>query len=66
MQPLYDTYYKVHDNEELLKVLDEVVVAKRDPKREERLAALEKSGLLGTNAAKNILDHIEDLIGRGK
>lgn len=66
MQPLYDTYYKVHDNEELLRVLDEVVVAKRDPKREARLAALEKSGLLGTNAAKNILDHIEDLIGRGK
>ena len=59
---LFDTYYKVHNNDELVKVLDEIVVKREDPKRDERLSALKTSGLLGVNAAKNILDHLEKLM----
>ncbi len=63
MQKLFDTYYKVHDNNELVKMLDAVVVGREDPNREIRCAELLKSGLIGTNAAKNIVDHIEGLMG---
>ena len=63
LQPLFDTYYKVHDNRELLDMLESVVVRREDVNRKKRLEELTKSGLVGASAAKNIVDHIEALLG---
>ena len=61
-QALFDTYYKVHDNLELLKVLDDVVVGRCDKNRDARLTALDKSGLLKSSAANSIVGYIENVL----
>ena len=63
MQALFDTYYKVHDNEELQDALHRIVICREDPNKGRRLDELSKSGLVGVNASKNIVDHIENLLG---
>ena len=60
---LYATYYQVRDSAELNAVLDEVVVRRQDPKREERLAKVRESGLLDNYAAQNILNELDQLLG---
>ena len=35
-----------------------------DPKRNERLAAVEESGIAKMEASKNIMDHLRNLLGR--
>ena len=63
---LWATYYQVRTLEELDAVLNEVVVRRQDPKREERLAKVRESGLLDTYAARNILNVLDQLLGFGK
>ena len=53
---LFDTYYQVHDQEELRATLKRVLEDNDDYKRDERLTALENANLTGTYAAKNIMD----------
>lgn len=60
---LYATYYQVRGLTELNDVLDEVVVRRQDPKREERLAKVRESGLLDNYAAQNILNELDLLLG---
>ena len=52
----FDTFYQVHNEEELRSVLARVVEQGDDYRKQERLAMLEKVGLLGDYAAKNIVD----------
>ncbi len=54
--PLYDTYYNVHNNDELEATLREVLEKGIDRKRDERLEAVEAANLTGQYAAKNIMD----------
>lgn len=59
---LYSTYYQVRKIEELEPVLDELLVKGNDPNREARQAAAKAMNLTGTDAAGNIIRHLEELI----
>ena len=61
LKPLFDTYYKVADTNSLSQLLDDLVVAGNDPKRNLRHEALERSGLARQKGARNILMHLNDL-----
>ena len=57
---LYRHFYRTHNNVELEKTLDMVIVRGEDPMREERLKAVAMAGLSGIYAAKNILMHLSN------
>ena len=59
---LYSTYYQVRKIEELEPVLDDVLVRRNDPNRAARQAAAKAMNLTGTDAAGNIVRHLEELI----
>ena len=59
---LYSTYYQVRKIEELEPVLDDLLVKGNDPNREARLTAAKAMNLSGTDAAGNIIRHLEELI----
>lgn len=61
-EKLYSTYYQVRKIEELEPVLDELLVKGNDPNREARQAAAKAMNLTGTDAAGNIIRHLEELI----
>ena len=54
----FDTFYQVRNISELISVLSRVVEHGDDYRKEERLAMLEKIGLQGNYAARNIVDTI--------
>lgn len=56
---LYDTYYKVHNLDELTDTLHEVLEKGNDYKRDTRIKAVVKSNLSGQYAAKNIMDFFD-------
>lgn len=55
---LFSTFYQAHNEDEMWHWFDEVLIKGRDPKKAERLAAVEGAGLHNTDAAKNILDYL--------
>jgi len=55
---MYDAFYQVHNLAEMYAALDTVVVRREDPNREERMRAVRELGLVGNNAAKNIVDFL--------
>lgn len=57
---MYDTFYKVHNLEEMERVFDDVLVKGLDPNRDVRMKAVRELNLIGNNAAENILKHISD------
>ena len=57
---LFDTYYRVENETELISALDEYVIKGADPNREMRLRALKDSGLLNVGAAERIVRYIEN------
>ena len=59
---MYDTFYKVHDINELVETLNLVLVKGLDPRREERMAAVRKLGYGDNYAAGNICEHIIGLL----
>lgn len=63
LKALYATYYETHDNEELKARLEEVVIRGEDPNRAARARELKVANLLGTNAAANILEYLDELLG---
>lgn len=62
LKAVYSTYYEVRNLQELYQALDRVVVGEEDPNGEERRAAVRAAGLLGTYAAKNIVDYLDRLL----
>lgn len=54
------SYYQAHNLEELDKYLEEIIIKKQDPKKQERINVIEELGLKNNYCAKNI---IEDIIG---
>ena len=63
-QDIYDTYYQAHDLSELYDALELVVGKRLDPKREERLAAVHRAGLLDKNASQNIVRELQKVYDR--
>lgn len=59
MPDLYDTYYKVHNLDELTDTLHEVLEKGNDYKRDTRIKAVVKANLSGQYAAKNIMDFFD-------
>lgn len=59
MPDLYDTYYKVHNLDELTDTLYEVLEKGNDYKRDTRIKAVEKANLSGQYAAKNIMEFFD-------
>lgn len=64
IKDLLDAYYRVETNEGLMMTLDMVLSKGEDPKRPQRLAALRKTGLLGVDAAQNIVDYLRKELRR--
>ena len=63
---VYDTYYQVHNIDELHSTLKMVVEDGRDPNREVRLAAINRAGLMTQNASDNIVRKLQSVYGRRK
>ena len=61
---VYDTYYEVRTLPEMYELFKTVLEDGEDPKRNERLAAVEESGIAKMEASKNIMDHLRNLLGR--
>lgn len=59
---VYASYYQVHDLDELQRTLDAVVLRGEDPIQAQRLKAVTAAGLMGTHAAKNIVDYLDRLL----
>lgn len=57
-QKMLDSFYKVHNIEELDKTLKLVIDDGLDPMREKRLATLDSMNLRGNNAAENIIEFL--------
>ena len=55
---LFSTFYQAHNEEEMWRWFDEVLIKNQDSNRAERLAAVEAAGLLKTDAARNIMDFL--------
>ena len=59
---IIDTFYKVHNLDEMYKVFDDILIKNDDYNKKQRLKVLKDSGLNDNYAAKNIIDDIEGLI----
>ncbi|MGN0030516.1 MAG: glycosyltransferase family 2 protein [Candidatus Gastranaerophilaceae bacterium] len=61
-QNIIDTFYKVHNQNDLLAHLDEVIIKGNDYKKDERLSVLKQAKLLNNYAAANIMKDLEETI----
>ena len=59
---VYDTYYRVRDNEELAKCLETVLEKGLDSKAKDRQLALQKASFANSNAADNIYNCLYKII----
>lgn len=59
----YDSYYQARDCSELAHLMQEVIVERHDPKKEDRRRAIADAGLCGNDASQNILDYLSMLLG---
>ena len=59
VKKIVKSYYQAHNIEELEKYLQEVILDKKDPKKQERLKVLEELGLKNNYCAQRILEDIE-------
>ena len=64
VQDLLKSYYAVYNVGEMRSMFELVLECNEDPKKEMRLRAVEKAGLLGVDAAQNIVDYLRKLLGR--
>ena len=62
---IFDTFYKIHDNNELFKYLDDIIIGNNDPMIEYRRQTLKELGLANNYAAKNIIEDLERVIKDG-
>ena len=59
---MFDSFYKVHSMEELVKTLDLLINQQKDPKREERLSLIRELDIGSSNAAENILHYMDKVL----
>ena len=60
---LFDTYYQTHDWNEFEEHFETVILQKKDPKREVRLAAVKEMNLMGMKAGEKIVSYLKDVLG---
>ena len=65
-QKIIDTFYKAHNQNDLLAYLDEVIIKGNDYKKDERLNVLKQSKLKNNYAAANIIKDLESTIWQNK
>lgn len=58
MEPMFNSFYQIHSNEELVKTLDRVVINNDDYKKQERLDAGNKLNFVNQFAGKNIINDL--------
>lgn len=61
---VYDTYYQVHNIEELYATFKLVIEGRQDPKKESRLVAIQEAGLYESKASQNIMNYLLKTFGR--
>lgn len=61
IQKIFDTFYKVDNNEELYETLDEILVKGNDYLKEYRKKVLNKQTWINTYAAENIIEDIRQV-----
>lgn len=61
---LYDTYYKVHNTNELSTTLRMVIERREDPMLERRVEALKSTGMIGRNASEEIIRHLSNYLSQ--
>ncbi len=61
---VYDTYYQVHNIEELYATFKLVIEDQQDPKKESRLVAIQEAGLYESKASQNIMNYLLKTFGR--
>ena len=64
VKDLLSSYYQVCSLEEMFDAFNLVLERSEDPKKCERLTALEKTGVLGIDAAQNIVDDLRKVLRR--
>lgn len=64
IKDLLDAYYRVEDTTDLMAIFALVLEKGEDPKFRQRLTALRKTGLLGIDAAQNIVDYLRKELRR--
>lgn len=57
----FEKYYNVHNLDEMYLTFKNILEKSEDPMREERINAVRKAGLLGNNAAKNIVNCLKNI-----
>src|SRR5574344_642988 len=55
---IFESFYEVRTNEQLIESLDEILINHNDAKKEQRIEILKCCGLLDKNAAQNIINDI--------
>ena len=58
-EKIFDTFYDVHNLDEMYETFEKVIIKGEDEKKEERLSVLKESHLLDNSAAENILADLE-------
>ena len=66
LEKVFDTYYQSCDAQDLYRLLQEVVLDSKDPKRGVRMAAIRAAGLCETDAAAQVVKYLEDLLAGEK
>lgn len=61
---VYDTYYQVHNLDELYETFKMVIEDRQDPSQSVRLKAIGEAGFCGKNAAENIVNYLKEAFGR--
>ena len=64
VKELLSSYYQAGSSDEMYKAFELVLENGEDPRREQRLSALAKTGLLGVDAAQNIVDFLRKELRR--
>ncbi len=59
---IFDTYYKVHDIEELYYMFDKILINNNDDRKDERLSVLKDLKLLDNYAAENIINDLKSTL----
>lgn len=62
MADLFGSYYSVLEGERLTPVLDQILLAEEDPKRDVRIKEVSQAQLMGGHAAENIVSSIGELL----
>ena len=61
LKKYFDTFYEIHNKEEFVKYLENVVLNKQDYKADKRKILLENSAFIKENAAQNILKDLDKI-----